>query len=54
MLEEMLALLKRQETKVAQDPAKVDADQFNVELENEYARTLHIQYGLHERFVMHG
>jgi len=37
----------------AQDPAKVDAKHYQVVLENAQVRVLHIQYGPHEKSVMH-
>src|SRR5206468_505661 len=38
---------------VAQDPVKVDPKHYRVEFENAQVRVLHIQYGPHEKSVMH-
>ena len=38
---------------MAQDPVKVDAKHYKVEFENARVRVLHIQYGPHEKSVMH-
>ena len=40
-------------TATAQDPAKVDPKHYKVEFENSRVRVLHIQYGPHEKSVMH-
>ena len=37
----------------AQDPVKVDPKHYKVEFENAQVRVLHIQYGPHEKSVMH-
>lgn len=37
----------------AQDPVKVDAKHYKVELENDKVRVLRINYGPHEKSVMH-
>ena len=37
----------------AQDPVKVDAKHYKVEFENAQVRVLRIQYGPHEKSVMH-
>src|SRR5438132_13013189 len=37
----------------AQDPVKVDPKHYRVEFENARVRVLHIQYGPHEKSVMH-
>jgi uncharacterized RmlC-like cupin family protein len=36
-----------------QDPVKVDPKHYKVELENEQVRVLRINYGAHEKSVMH-
>jgi quercetin dioxygenase-like cupin family protein len=38
---------------MAQDPVKVDPKHYKVELENAQVRVLHVQYGPHEKSVMH-
>ena len=38
----------------AQDPVKVDPKHYKVDFENARVRVLHIQYGPHEKSVMHG
>ncbi len=38
---------------VAQDPVKVDAKHYKVEMENSKVRVLRIHYGAHEKSVMH-
>src|SRR5438093_6487842 len=38
---------------LAQDPVKVDPKHYRVEFENARVRVLHIQYGPHEKSVMH-
>ena len=38
----------------AQDPTKVDPKHYKVESENAQVRVLRIQYGPHEKSVMHG
>ena len=38
---------------MAQDPVKVDPKHYKVELENEQVRVLRINYGPHEKSVMH-
>jgi beta-alanine degradation protein BauB len=38
---------------MAQDPVKVDPKHYKVEFENARVRVLHIQYGPHEKSVMH-
>src|SRR5262245_18960717 len=38
---------------MAQDPVKVDAKHYKVEFENDQVRVLRIQYGAHEKSVMH-
>ena len=38
---------------MAQDPVKVDPKHYKVEFENSRVRVLHIQYGPHEKSVMH-
>ena len=38
---------------MAQDPVKVDAKHYKVEQENSQVRILRIQYGAHEKSVMH-
>jgi quercetin dioxygenase-like cupin family protein len=38
---------------MAQDPVKVDPAHYKVEFENARVRVLHIQYGPHEKSVMH-
>jgi quercetin dioxygenase-like cupin family protein len=38
---------------MAQDPVKVDAKHYKVEFENDRVRVLRIQYGPHEKSVMH-
>jgi hypothetical protein len=38
----------------AQDPTKVDSKHYKVESENAEVRVLRIQYGPHEKSVMHG
>src|SRR4051794_21637196 len=38
----------------AQDPTKVDPKHYKVETENAQVRVLRIQYGPHEKSVMHG
>jgi len=38
---------------VAQDPVKVDAKHYKVELENSKVRVLRVHYGAHEKSVMH-
>src|SRR5205809_2485963 len=38
----------------AQDPVKVDAKHYKVEVENKQVRVLRISYGPHEKSVMHG
>jgi quercetin dioxygenase-like cupin family protein len=40
-------------TLLAQDPVKVDAKHYKVELENDHVRVLRINYGAHEKSVMH-
>jgi uncharacterized RmlC-like cupin family protein len=37
----------------AQDPVQVDSKHYKVELENEKVRVLRINYGAHEKSVMH-
>src|SRR5438552_7497397 len=37
-----------------QDPVKVDPTHYKVEFENKQVRVLRIQYGPHEKSVMHG
>jgi quercetin dioxygenase-like cupin family protein len=37
----------------AQDPVKVDSKHYSVQFENERVRVLHVQYGPHEKSVMH-
>ena len=37
----------------AQDPVKVDPKHYTVEFENARVRVLHVQYGPHEKSVMH-
>jgi len=37
----------------AQDPVKVDPKHYKVEFENAQVRVLHVQYGPHEKSVMH-
>jgi beta-alanine degradation protein BauB len=39
---------------MAQDPVKVDAAHYKVELQNAHMRVLRIRYGPRERSVMHG
>lgn len=38
---------------LAQDPVKVDAKHYKVEFENDQVRVLRINYGPHEKSVMH-
>ena len=38
---------------LAQDPAKVDPKHYRVEFENEHVRVVRINYGPHEKSVMH-
>jgi quercetin dioxygenase-like cupin family protein len=38
---------------MAQDPVKVDAKHYKVEFENDQVRVLRINYGPHEKSVMH-
>ena len=38
----------------AEDPVKVDAKHYKVEVENKQVRVLRISYGPHEKSVMHG
>ena len=38
---------------MAEDPVKVDAKHYKVELENKHVRVLRAQYGPHEKSVMH-
>ena len=38
---------------MAQDPVKVDSKHYKVEMENTQVRVLRIQYGAHEKSVMH-
>jgi quercetin dioxygenase-like cupin family protein len=38
---------------VAQDPVKVDAKHYKIVFENDRVRVLRIQYGAHEKSVMH-
>jgi len=38
---------------MAQDPVKVDAQHYKVALENNRVRVLRVQYGPHEKSVMH-
>ena len=38
---------------LAQDPVKVDPKHYRAEFENARVRVLHIQYGPHEKSVMH-
>jgi quercetin dioxygenase-like cupin family protein len=38
---------------MAQDPVKIDPAHYRVEFENARVRVLHIQYGPHEKSVMH-
>jgi quercetin dioxygenase-like cupin family protein len=38
---------------MAQDPVKVDPKHYKVEVENARVRVLHVQYGPHEKSVMH-
>jgi len=38
---------------LAQDPVQVDPKHYRVEFENAQVRVLHIQYGPHEKSVMH-
>ena len=38
---------------MAQDPVKVDAQHYKVAFENDRVRVLHVQYGPHEKSVMH-
>ena len=40
-------------TALAQDPVKVDSKHYKVEAENAQVRVLRIQYGPHEKSVMH-
>ncbi len=40
-------------TAMAQDPVKVDPKHYKVEFENSRVRVLRIQYGPHEKSVMH-
>ena len=40
-------------TAMAQDPVKVDPKHYKVEFENAQVRVLHVQYGPHEKSVMH-
>ena len=37
-----------------QDPVKVDAKHYKVDFENDQVRVLRINYGAHEKSVMHG
>jgi hypothetical protein len=39
---------------MAQDPVKVDAKHYTVEVENDKVRVLRIRYGPREKSVMHG
>ncbi|MBI3694874.1 MAG: cytoplasmic protein [Acidobacteria bacterium] len=39
---------------MAQDPVKVDAKHYTVEIENDKVRVLRIRYGPREKSVMHG
>src|SRR6476660_9262236 len=36
-----------------QDPVKLDPKHYNVEIENEQVRVLHVNYGAREKSVMH-
>lgn len=38
---------------MAQDPVNVDSRHYKVEFENAQVRVLHVQYGPHEKSVMH-
>ena len=38
----------------AEDPVKVDAKHYKVEVENKQVRVVRISYGPHEKSVMHG
>jgi quercetin dioxygenase-like cupin family protein len=49
----MAAMSLMVSTAMAQDPVKVDAKHYKVELENEHVRVLKIHYGPHEKSVMH-
>lgn len=49
----MFVLLLGAKTAMAQDPVKVDSKHYKVEFENDQVRVLRINYGPHEKSVMH-
>ena len=53
LLAAVLALLASVAPAAAQDPVTVDSKHYKVEFENDQVRVLRIQYGPHEKSVMH-
>ena len=49
----LLSVLFVASAAMAQDPVKVDPKHYKVEFENDRVRVLHVQYGPHEKSVMH-